>query len=162
MLRTAAVFGLSLLLFSGCKKEPPPPPPPPPPVTQAPPPPPPAPFKVTSADVGKGIQPDNTVQTATTTFGPKDTIYLSVTSEGMAPQALLATRWTYGTKDVLVHEESKSVTPPSPKPMHTEFHIAKPSGWPAGDYKVVVSVDGQPALTRTFTVAGGAKAPKKR
>src|SRR4051794_13295730 len=164
MLRTAALFGLSLLLLSGCKKEPPPPPPPPP-VTQAPPPPPPpppAPFKVTGADVGRGIQPDNTVQTATTSFGPKDTIYLSVTSEGMAPQAMLATRWTYGPKGVLVHEESRSITPPSPKPMHTEFHIAKPSGWPAGDYTVAVTVDGQPAVTKTFTVAGGAKSPRKR
>jgi len=162
MLRTAALFGLSLLLVSGCKKEPPPPPPPPPRVTQAPPPPPPAPFKVTAADVGKGIQPDNSVQTPTTSFGPKDTIYLSVTSEGMAPQAVLATRWTYGAKDVLVHEETKSITPPSPKPVHTEFHIAKPSGWPAGNYKVVVTVDGQPAFTKTFTVAGGAKASKKK
>lgn len=163
MLRTAAVFGLTLALFSGCQKEPPPPPPPPP-VTQAPPPPPPppAPFKVSAAELGKGIQPDNTVQTATATFGPKDTVYLSVTSEGMAPQALLATRWTYGPKDVLVHEESKSVTPPSPAPMHTEFHIAKPSGWPAGDYKVALTVDGQPAMTKTFTVAGGAKSSRKR
>src|SRR5689334_399228 len=109
MLRKAALFGLSLLVLSGCKKEEPPPPPPPP-----------APFRVTGVQLGKGIQPDNSIQTATTAFGPKDTIYLSVTSEGMAPQAMLATRWTYGPKDVLVHEESKSVSPPSVKPLRTE------------------------------------------
>lgn len=153
MLRHAALLGLSLLLVSSCKKEEPPPPPPPPPVTQAPPPaPPPAPFRVTGADLGKGIQPDNTVQTATDTFGPKDTIYLSVASAGMAPQAVLATRWTFGPKDVLVHEESRTVTPPSEKAMHTEFHISKPSGWPAGSYKVVLTVDGQPSQTKSFTV----------
>ncbi len=153
MLRHAALLGLSLLLLSSCKKEEPPPPPPPPPVTQAPPPPPPpAPFRVTGADLGKGIQPDNTVQTATDTFGPKDTIYLSVASVGMAPQAVFATRWTFGPKDVLVHEESKTVTPPSEKAMHTEFHISKPSGWPAGSYKVVLTVDGQPSQTKSFTV----------
>jgi hypothetical protein len=154
MLRKAALFGLSLLVLSACKKEePPPPPPPPPPVTQAPPPPPPAPFRVTIVELGKGIQPDSTVQTATTTFGPKDTIYLTVSSEGMAPQVVLATRWTFGPKDVLVHEESKTVSPPSAKPMHTEFHIAKPSGWPPGDYRVVLTVDGQPSQTKTFTVS---------
>jgi hypothetical protein len=152
MLRTAALLGLSLLVLSGCKKEAPPPPPPPPPVTQAPPPPP-APFHVTGVQLGKGIQPDNTVQTAITTFGPKDTIYLSVTTEGMAPQAVLATRWTFGPKDVLVHEESKTVSPPSEKPTRTEFHISKPSGWPAGNYKVALTVDGQPSQTQTFTVA---------
>ena len=79
MLRKAALLGLSLLVLSGCKKEEPPPPPPPP-VAQPPPPPPPAPFHVTGVQLGKGIQPDNSVQTAATTFGPKDTIYLSVTS----------------------------------------------------------------------------------
>jgi len=136
-----------------------PPPPPPPPVVQAPPPPPPVPpFKVTGAELGKGIQPDNTVQTATSTFGPKDTIYLSVGSEGMPqPRAVLAVKWTFGTKDTLVHEETANVTPPSDKPMHTEFHIAKPSGWPAGNYKVTLTVDGQPALTKTFTVAAAKK-----
>ena len=153
MPRKAALFGLSLLVLSGCKKEEPPPPPPPPPVTQAPAPPPPPPFKVTIVELGNGIQPDNTVQTASTTFGPKDTIYLTVASEGIAPQAVLATRWTFGPKDVLVHEESKTVSPPSAKPMHTEFHIAKPSGWPPGDYKVVLTVDGQPSQTKTFTVS---------
>lgn len=155
MLRRAALFGLSLLLLSGCKKEPPPPPPPPPPpVTQAPPPPPPpAPFHVTGAELGKGIQPDNSVQTATETFGPKDTIYLSIGSAGVSPQAAIATRWTFGPKDVLVHEESRTISPPSEKPMHTEFHISKPSGWPVGQYKVVVSVNGQPAATKTFTVS---------
>lgn len=159
MLRKAALFGLSLLVFSGCKKEEPPPPPPPPPVVQTPPPPPPpAPFRVTAVQLGRGIQPDNTVQTATTAFGPKDTIYLSVTSEGMAPQAVLATRWTFGPKDVVVHEESKPVSPPSEKPMRTEFHISKPSPWPAGEYKVVLTVDGQPSQTQSFTVSkAGAK-----
>jgi hypothetical protein len=103
--------------------------------------------------VGKDIQPDNSVQTVTATFAPKDTIYLSVSSIGMAPQVALSTRWTFGPKDVLVHEETKSISPPSVKPMRTEFHISKPSGWPAGNYKVVLSVDGQPSQTETFVVS---------
>ena len=163
MLRKAALFGLSLLVLSGCKKEEPPPPPPPPPVAQTPPPPAPTPFRVTTVQLGKGIQPDNKVQTVTTTFGPKDTIYLSVSSEGVTPQAVLGTRWTFGPKSVLVHEESKPITPPSAKPMNTEFHISKPSGWPAGDYKVVLTVDGQETQTQTFTVSkAGAASAKTR
>jgi len=159
MLRKAVLFGLSLLVLSGCKKEEPPPPPPPPPVAQTPPPPPPAPFRVTVVQLGRGIQPDNTVQTPTNAFGPKDTIYLSVTSEGMAPQKVIGTRWTFGPKDVLVHEESKTISPASEKAMRTEFHISKPSGWPAGDYKVALSVDWQPSQIQSFSVAkaGAAK-----
>ena len=161
MLRKAALFGLSLLVLSGCRKEEPPPPPPPPVAPAPPPPPAPAPFRVAGVQLGKGIQPDNTVQTVTTTFGPKDTIYLSVTSEGVTPQVVLGTRWTFGPKSVLVHEETKPLTPPSAKPMNTEFHISKPSGWPAGEYKVVLTVDGQETQTQTFTVSKGA-ASKKR
>jgi len=165
MLRRALLFSLTLLLVPGCKKEEPPPPPPPavtqPPPTQPPPPPPPAPFRVTGAELGKGIQPDNTVQTPTDAFGPKDTIYLSVSSSGVAQQAVVATRWTFGPKDVLVHEESKTFTPPSEKPMHTEFHISRPSGWPAGQYKVTVTADGNAVATKSFTVSGKAPAKKK-
>jgi hypothetical protein len=163
MLRPAAAFVLCLLLLAGCKKEqPPPPPPPPPPVTQAPPPPPqPEPFRVTGVQLGKGIQPDNTLQSTTDVFGPKDTVYLSVTSEGLASHAMLATRWTFGPKDVLVHEESKPVSPPSRNPLRTEFHISKPSGWPLGTYKVALTVDGQPSQTKTFTVAKAGPAKKK-
>ena len=155
MLRTAALVSLSLLVLSGCKKEEPPPPPPPPVAPAPPPPPPPAPFRVTGVQLGRGIQPDNSVQAVSATFAPKDTIYLSVTSVGMTPAAL-ATRWTFGPKDVLVHEETKSVSPASAKPMRTEFHISKPSGWPAGNYKVVLTVDGQPSQTETFVVSKSA------
>ena len=155
MLRHAAAFALCVLVLAGCKKEPPPPPPPPP-VTQAPPPPPPppppAPFRVTGVTLGKGIQPDNSVQTATDTFGPKDTIYLSVATAGMTPRTTLGVRWTFGPKDVLVKEETATLTPMNEKPMTTEFHIAKPSGWPLGAYKVALTVDGQANSTKSFTV----------
>jgi hypothetical protein len=154
MLRHAAAFGLCVLVLAGCKKEPPPPPPPP--VTQAPPPPPPpppAPFRITGVALGKAIQPDNSVQTATDAFGPKDTIYLSVASAGMTPRTTLGVRWTYGPKDVLVKEETATLTPASEKPMTTEFHITKPSGWPPGTYKVALTVDGQANTTKSFTVA---------
>jgi hypothetical protein len=34
----------------------------------------------------------------------------------------------------------------------TEFHLVKPSGWPAGSYTVEIWLDGQSAGTRTLTV----------
>ena len=86
-------------------------------------------------------------------FGPKDTIYLSVASEGVTPRTTLGVRWTFGPKEVLVKEETAALAPPSAKPMVTEFHITKPSGWPPGTYKVALTVDGQPSQTKSFTVA---------
>jgi hypothetical protein len=37
-------------------------------------------------------------------------------------------------------------------PATTEFHISKPSGWPAGKYKVEISADGAPAGSKEFEV----------
>jgi hypothetical protein len=34
----------------------------------------------------------------------------------------------------------------------TEFHLAKPSGWPTGDYTVEVWLDGQSVGSRRLTV----------
>ncbi len=136
-------------LAACAKKEPPPPPP-----TAVPAPtavPTPVPFKVVSVDLGKSIGDDNKIKDAATTFGPKDTIYASVSTEGAAAKATLKARWTYGAKDKLVNEESRDIAPTGPAV--TEFHVAKKSGWPAGKYKVEISADGTAAATKEFEVA---------
>jgi hypothetical protein len=50
----------------------------------------------------------------------------------------------------LVNEESRDIAPTGPAV--TEFHIAKPSGWPVGKYTLGVSVDGSPVATKEFAV----------
>jgi len=35
---------------------------------------------------------------------------------------------------------------------NTEFHIAKPSGWPTGKYKVEVALDGNVVQSREFEI----------
>lgn len=130
------------------KKEPPPPPTPvpaPTPVPTA------VPFKVVSVDLGKSIGDDKKVKDAATTFGPKDTIYAVVSTEGVAAKATLKARWTYGPKGTLVNEEARDIAPTGPTV--TEFHVAKASGWPAGKYKVEVSSDGAVAATKEFEVS---------
>jgi hypothetical protein len=34
----------------------------------------------------------------------------------------------------------------------TEFHVAKPDGWPAGRYRVEIALNGEPAGARDFEV----------
>ena len=150
--RPAAAFVLSAVVALGAcaKKEAPAPPPEPTPVPVATPAPTPAPFKVTSVDLGKSVGDDKKIKDAATTFAPKDTIYAAVSSEGAAPKATLKARWTYGAKGTLVNEETRDIAPAGPAV--TEFHIAKPSGWPAGKYKVEVSADGNPVATKEFEV----------
>ena len=149
-LRPAALclFAAALAASACAKKEAPAPAPtavPAPPATPTP-----APFKVTSVDLGKSIGDDKKIKDAAETFAPKDTIYAAVSSEGAATKVTLKARWTYGAKGTLVNEETRDIAPTGPAV--TEFHIAKPSGWPAGKYKVEVSADGNVAATKEFEV----------
>ena len=93
---------------------------------------------------------DKKVTTPGDTFSPKDTIYASVDTLGAAPAATLSARWTYQDGQT-VHEESQSIAPTGPAT--TEFHIAKPDGWPKGEYKVEILLDGAPVRTAAFRVA---------
>ncbi len=138
---------LAALVGGACKKEAPPPPPTPAPATPVPTP---VPFKVTTVDLGKSIGDDKHIKDAATTFGPKDTIYASISSEGVSPKATLKAKWTFGAKGTLVNEETRDIAPTGPAV--TEFHIAKPSGWPAGNYTLEVAVDGIPVTTKEFAV----------
>ena len=106
-------------------------------------------FRVTHVDLGNAIGPDKKVAAPSSTFKPNDTIYASVLSEGVAPNAALAVRWTYEDGQV-VNEATQSIAPTGPTV--TEFHIAKPDGWPAGKYQVQVSANGAPVDTLQFTV----------
>ena len=122
-----------------CKKAPPPPPP----AVN-----PPA-FSVTGVTLGKAVAADRSVAQAVTTFGPKDTIYASVATVGSSSSASMAALWTFQTGQV-VFADTQAIAPQGPA--HTEFHISKPSGWPAGKYKVTISLDGAPAGAQDFEV----------
>src|SRR5450432_3086491 len=100
-LRGAPALGLlaAVVGILACSKPPPPAPPPPPPAqAPAPPPapPPPPPFHVVSMDLGKAVGIDRKVTLPAASFSPKDTIYISVVSDGVAPAAGRRAKWTYG------------------------------------------------------------------
>jgi hypothetical protein len=140
----------SIVLFA-CKKEPPPPPAETPVTSPAPETTPAAvAFKVTAVHLGKAIDLDKKVSEPATTFGPKDTIYASVDSEGTAPSVTLKARWTFGDAGTLVNESEQTIAPTGPAA--TEFHVSKASGWPAGKYKVEISADGNVVATQDFEV----------
>jgi hypothetical protein len=145
-MRAAHHFRLALaagviVCSSACskKEEPAPAPPPVAPVV----------FRVTSVDLGKGITADKMVANSTSDFSPRDTIYVSVATEGASAAASLKARWTFEDGQV-VDETTQSVAPTGPA--RTEFHISKPSGWPVGKYKVEITLDGGLAGSKDFEV----------
>jgi len=152
---TLIVAMAGALALSACgKKEEPAPPPPAATPAPAPTPPPPAapaaaPVAVASVDLGTAVGADQKVSTPTTEFSSKDTIYASVATTGTAPSAALAAKWTYQDGQT-VNESSQTIAPNGAAV--TAFHISKPDGWPAGNYKVEISLDGKSASTKDFSV----------
>ena len=107
------------------------------------------PVAVVALKLGKQVGPDKKVMGETKTFAPGDTIFASVDTQGAAPSAALAVRWTYQDGQT-VHEETQALALTGPAT--TEFHIAKPDGWPKGTYKVEILLDGVPVQSADFTV----------
>ncbi len=109
------------------------------------------PARVTAIELGTAIGSDGRVAAGAgrTTFSPSDTIYVSIQTERSAPGATLSARWTFEDGQ-LVSEGRETVA--SSDRAATEFHIAKPDGWPAGRYRVEVALNDQPAGAREFEV----------
>ena len=145
--RTALLPFLAVAVGVACSKAAPPEPSPSPyalPTMAAPP------FQVVSIEVGRALDAAKRISDKTDSFKPTDTIYVSVGTEGSSSGTTLAAHWTYQDGQVVKHDEA-SVAPSGAA--HTEFHISKPSGWPAGDYKVEVMLNGASAGTKSFKVS---------
>jgi len=108
-------------------------------------------VKVTEVTLGRSVGGDKAIADRTETFKPADTIYASVATEGSAASATLRAKWTFEDGQ-LVDESTRTIAPNNPE--RTEFHIAKPNGWPPGKYKVEVFLNDQPAGTKSFDVRG--------
>lgn len=110
-------------------------------------------LEVTDVELGTAVGSDRRVTDATDDFAPTDTIYVSVlTSGGEGTTAELTARFTYQDGQ-LVDESSQSIRPTGSDA--TEFHVAKPDGWPAGDYQVEILVDGRSVERKDFEVGDG-------
>jgi hypothetical protein len=102
-------------------------------------------VRVTEVQLGNALGDDKRVKVPSTAFGKTDTVFASVVTEGSAPTAELSARWTYQDGQV-VNETKRAIAPNAAAGAVavTEFSIQKPDGWPAGDYKVEISLDGKP------------------
>jgi hypothetical protein len=106
-------------------------------------------VRVTDVSLGRAIGGDKAVTDSTDKFGPNDTIYASVATDGTAASATLRAKWTFEDGQT-VDDTSRTIAPSGVE--RTEFHIAKPNGWPAGKYKLEVFLNNESAKTKDFEV----------
>lgn len=105
------------------------------------------PLRVETIQLGRALNPDNSVASHTTLFKPTETVYVSI----LTPQPGYGTftaRWMYGS--TVVDEPSKEVTYRGPAA--TEFHLQATGGFPPGDYSVEVLLNGESVGKRSFRV----------
>lgn len=105
-------------------------------------------LRVSEVETGKKIEADKSVADGTGNFGVRDTIYVAVKTEGSG-SGTLAAKWTFQDGQT-VEESSQSITPTADA-WH-EFHIQKPTAWPAGKYKVEVTLNGAAAGSKEFEI----------
>jgi hypothetical protein len=108
-------------------------------------------VKVTDVTLGRAIGSDKTITDRTENFRPNDTIYASIATEGTAASSTLRARWTYQDGQV-VDESTRTIAPNNRE--RTEFHIAKPNGWPNGNYQLEVFLDDRSVEKKAFEVKG--------
>lgn len=103
---------------------------------------------LSTVELGSTVDASNKILASGTSFAPKDTIYASVDTSGSG-SATLAAKWSYQDGQT-VHEDSKTLNATGPET--TAFMISKPSGLPAGNYKVDISLNGSQVASKAFTV----------
>ena len=108
-----------------------------------------SPLRVSDIQVGKAVGSDNKIGNQTTSFAVRDTMYVSVITDGAAKDAKLAAKWTFNGKPV--SEDSQTISPTGGTTA-TEFHISKKTAWPKGKYTVDVLLNGVSAGTRDLEV----------
>ena len=108
---------------------------------------------VTSVDLGTAVGADMKVTAPSTTFKPTDKIIAAVSTSTSDPAATvpgkLSAKWTYQDGQT-VHEESRDVNLTGTGV--TNFEIRNAENWPAGRYRLEVSLDGNVVQTREFNV----------
>ena len=102
------------------------------------------PLRAETIQLGRSLNPDNSVAAHATSFTRSDTIYVAILTKA-AGSGTIGVKWTYEGR--VVDEPKRQVS--YREAAATEFHLVNPV---PGKYTVEVFVDGQSAGTRNFSV----------
>jgi len=105
------------------------------------------PLRVDTIQLGRSLNPDNSVASHTSTFKHNDTVYVAVLTADTGKGTIVA-KWSYGGR--VIDEPKKDVSYKGAAA--TEFHLQSAGGFPPGEYKVEIFVDGVSAGSRSFRV----------
>jgi TRAP-type C4-dicarboxylate transport system substrate-binding protein len=106
------------------------------------------PIAVSTIQIGRSLNVDQSVASQTTTFKPNETVYVSALNSARG-EGTISVRWYMGAQ--LLSEREKRVSFKGAGA--TEFNISSATGFPIGDYSVEVFVNGASIGSRKFNVS---------
>jgi hypothetical protein len=102
---------------------------------------------VAAVMIGKRVGPGNLVTEPTFQFSPRDTVHVSVATEGSGTGTLTAA-WRSQSGEVLQKTSEQAHAAGE----NTAFSLAQPKGLKPGTYKVIVFLDNDSVDTKVFVV----------
>jgi hypothetical protein len=105
-------------------------------------------LRVSNVMIGRRIGPGNRITEPTFEFGPRDTVYVSVATQGAGEAGNLTAAWRSQSGEIV----QKSSAPVPPAGENAEFRLAQPKGLKLGTYKVIIFLGGDSVETRVFVV----------
>lgn len=105
---------------------------------------------VTTLTMASKVDGGNNPANSTTTFAKTDTIWAVADLTGTATGTPVESRWFHTTSNQQIN--SNTVTTTSAGEHRLPFFISKPDGWPTGDYRVDILINGSVMKSSTFQV----------
>lgn len=91
----------------------------------------------------------NSLGVPKTSFGPQDTVYAEVQSQGTASEYTVYAKWI-GANGTLLADYDIKVNEPGMT--HTVLSLGKPDGWPTGEKRIELAINGSVQHTVPFHV----------
>lgn len=86
----------------------------------------------------------------TENFSVKDkAVFVSIQTKGTAAKYTLSAKWLQPSGELLT-EYAQTLSKPGVN--DTVFSLSRPDGWPPGEYKIELSINGKKLTTKTFGV----------
>ncbi|MDE2407537.1 MAG: hypothetical protein KGL91_06725 [Xanthomonadaceae bacterium] len=106
---------------------------------------------IARVDLGNRVGSDQRVPVPMLHFAPDDTIHAAVLHTGHSPTLQrIDARWSHLDSKQTFLTEGKNL--PFNGDAATTFQISRPNGWPTGNYKVEILLNGKLVQTRLFDV----------
>lgn len=97
----------------------------------------------------EGDTEQNTLGPPTTTFGPQDSVYAEIQSNGTASAYTIYAKWIGADGNVLA-DYGIRINEAGPK--RTVISLSKPDGWPPGENRIELAINGTMQRTVSFNV----------